>query len=374
VTTAIEVWPSNPKAAYEARRAEIDAAIAGVLAGGRYILGPQTSAFEQEFAAYVGVADAIGVGSGTEALHLALSACGIGPGDEVITVAHTAVATVAAIELCGAEPVLVDVDLQTYTMDPAWLADAITPRTRAIVPVHLYGLPAPLAPILDVAARHGLRVIEDCAQAHGAVYGGRRVGAWGNAAAFSFYPTKNLGAIGDGGMVVTADPSIAERVRRLREYGWHERYVSEVAGWNSRLDEIQAAILRVKLRYLDADNRRRQALAAIYNRGLASTRLVLPRSSAGAEHVYHQYVVRAPERAKLQSFLAEQGIGTLIHYPVPVHLQPAYAGRLRVVDQLANSERAAREVLSLPMYPELAEEDARHVAEAIVAWDREQMR
>ena len=345
-----------------------------MLERGRYILGPETGAFEQEFAAYIGAQSALGVGSGTEALHLALRACGIGPGDEVITVSHTAVATVAAIELCGALPVLVDIDPVTYTLDPGRLEPAISPRTRAIIPVHLYGHPADLAQIVSIAASHGVRVIEDCAQAHGAFYDGRRAGSLGDIAAFSFYPTKNLGAIGDGGMVVTGDPALAEAARLLREYGWQERYVSQVPGWNSRLDELQAAVLRVKLRYLDVENARRKVLAGMYDRLLADTHLILPQCRLGASHVYHQYVVGCRERDALQAHLASNGIGTLIHYPVPVHLQPAYAGRLQTPGGMQNTEQAARQVLSLPMYPELSDDQVEQVADAILTWDRARVR
>jgi len=360
---------ANPRAQVAAHRAEIDAAIARVLEAGRYILGDETRAFEREFAEYVGVAHGVGVGSGTEALHLALRACDIGPGDEVITVAHTAVATVAAIDMTGATPVLVDIDPAAYTLDPRLLDRAVTPRTKAVVPVHLYGMAADLEPILDIARRRGLRVVEDCAQAHGATYRGRRVGAWGDIAAFSFYPTKNLGALGDGGLVATHDAALAERVRRLREYGWVERYVSAVGGWNSRLDELQAAVLRVKLRYLDGDNARRRALAAIYDASLPST---MPRPAArGGEHVYHLYVIRHPHRDHLARDLRARGIDTGIHYPVPVHLQPAYRGRLGNAGWLPETERAAREILSLPMYPELAEEQVRQVAQAIRQFDTE---
>ncbi|MEO8257203.1 MAG: DegT/DnrJ/EryC1/StrS family aminotransferase [Acidobacteriota bacterium] len=358
----------NPRAQYLAHQAEINAAIGEVLEQGRYILGREVAAFEQEFAAFVGVAHGIGVGSGTEALHLALRACGIGPGDEVITVAHTAVATVAAIELAGAVPVLVDIDPEFYTLDPSGLERAITPRTRAIVPVHVYGQAADLDPILAIARAHGLRVIEDCAQAHGATYRGTRVGAWGDLACFSFYPTKNLGAIGDGGMVVTDDPALAERTRLLREYGWTERYVSTIPGGNSRLDEIQAAILRVKLRYLDRDNQTRQRLAALYDALLDGAGLVLPRRRPEAQHVFHLYVVRSSRREPLQEDLRSAGILALIHYPVPIHLQPAYLGRLSGSDALPATERAAREVLSLPIYPELTEDHVRTVADGVRAF------
>ncbi len=355
---------ANPRAQYAAHRAEIDAVVTRVLDSGRYILGEETRAFEREFAGYIGVADGIGVGSGTEALHLALKACEVGPGDEVITVSHTAVATVAAIELTGATPALVDIDPNTYTLDPRHLERAITPRTKAIIPVHLYGAPADLDPILAIARRHNLKVVEDCAQAHGATYHGRRVGAWGDIAAFSFYPTKNLGAIGDGGLVATSDAALAERVRLLREYGWAERYVSAIGGWNSRLDELQAAILRVKLHYLDLDNARRRTLAAIYDERLPPA-IPRPYTPAYGEHIYHLYVIRHPQRDRLAEYLREKGIGTGIHYPLPIHLQPAYRGRLGDAGWLPTSERAAREVLSLPMYPELSEDQIRQVAGAI---------
>ena len=356
---------ANPLAQYEAHRGEIDVAIQGVLAGGRYILGTEVHSFEAEFAAYVGVRFAVGVGSGTEALHVTLLACGVGPGDEVITVSHTAVATVAAIELCGAVPVLMDIEPDYYTMDPARVETAITSKTKAIIAVHLYGQPADLAPILQIARRHGMRVIEDCAQAHGARYNGKPVGSWGDLACFSFYPTKNLGAIGDGGMIVTDDAELAGRVRHLREYGWVERYVSHIPGLNSRLDEIQAAVLRVKLRYLDADNARRLRLTALYDRGLEGASVGRPACRANGTHVYHLYVVRSHRRDALQAFLKSRDIGTLVHYPVPVHLQPAYKGRLPIGEGLPESERAAQEVLSLPIYPGLADSDVQAVIEAV---------
>jgi dTDP-4-amino-4,6-dideoxygalactose transaminase len=356
---------ANPRAQYVSHQAEIDQAIARVLDKGRYILGEEAAAFEREFAAYIGVRSGIGVGSGTEALHLALRACGVGPGDEVITVSHTAVATVSAIELCGASPVLVDIDPRSFTLDPTKLPAAITPRTKAIIPVHLYGQSADLEPILDLARRHHVRVIEDCAQSHGALYRGKRTGAWGDMACFSFYPTKNLGAIGDGGFVATDDPQLAENARLLREYGWRQRYVSDLAGWNTRLDELQAAILRVKLRTLDADNTRRRHLAALYDELLTASSVVLPPAMSYGEHVYHLYVVRSARRDELQAFLKERGVGTLIHYPVPIHLQPAYRGRMGDAGSLPETERAAREILSLPMFPELTEAQVQQVAQAV---------
>jgi dTDP-4-amino-4,6-dideoxygalactose transaminase len=361
---------SNPRAQYLARKNEIDAAFARALDSGWYVLGREVEAFENEFASYVGTTAALGVGSGTEALHVALAACGVGPGDEVITVAHTAVATVAAIELCGAQPVLVDIQPDTFTMDPEKLEAALSPRTKAIVPVHLYGHPADIARIMAFAKRHSLRVIEDCAQAHGAAVSGRRVGSLGDAGCFSFYPTKNLGALGDGGAVTTSDPEVAKRVRLLREYGWAERYVSSIPGWNSRLDEIQAAILRVKLRYLDQDNAARQRLASVYTEALAETGLVLPVKSADFTHAYHLYVVRSLRRSALMKHLKARDIGSLIHYPVPVHQQPAYEGRLRGHDLLPETERAAREVLSLPLYPELTKTEIDTVTAAVLEFQR----
>ncbi len=364
----IRIPAANPRAQYLSHQAEIDAAIAAALGGNRYILGPETQAFEREFAAYLGVQYAVGIGSGTEALHLAVRACHIGPGDEVITVSHTAVATVSAIELAGATPVLVDVEASTYTIDPNLIERAITPRTRAIVPVHLYGGAADLNAIGDLARRYGLKVIEDCAQAHGAQVARRRVGSYGDAACFSFYPTKNLGAIGDGGLVATNDPMLAEKIQLLRQYGWRERYVSEVAGWNTRLDELQAAILRVKLRYLDEDNTKRRNLATIYDELLGGI-VTTPIEPPGTCHVYHLYVVRHPQRDALRQFLSERGIGTAIHYPVPIHLQPAYRGRLGDSGSLPETERAAQEIVSLPMYPELREDEVKMVAEAIREFD-----
>ena len=375
---------TDPRANYHAHRAEIDGVIASVLESGRYILGEQVTSFEREFAAYLGARHAVGVGSGTDALHLALRACGMGPRLPVFTVAHTAVATVAAVEMCGATPVLVDISRTDFTMDPDRLEEAVkrtlteqdlaerpnpdAPFRGAVIPVHLYGQPADTAAILAIARRYDLAVIEDCAQSHGAADGGRTTGAIGDIAAFSFYPTKNLGALGDGGAVVTGDAWLAERVRLLREYGWRQRYVSDIPGVNSRLDEIQAAILRVKLRHLDAENARRRRIAAEYDRLLAESGLALPQVRSGAMHVYHQYVVRTAGRDELQAHLRARAIGALIHYPVPVHLQPAYAGRLPGADSLPETEAAARQVLSLPMYPELSDQQVEITAGEILGW------
>jgi dTDP-4-amino-4,6-dideoxygalactose transaminase len=362
------------KASYLAQKSEIDAAVARVLAGGWYILGEEVAAFEREFAGFLGTGHAVGVGNGTDALVLALKACGIGPGDTVATVSHTAVATAAAIEMVGAAPLLLDIDKATFTLDAAELARVLeTPhagagRIRAVIPVHLYGQPADLAAITPLVRRHGAALIEDCAQCHGAAFDGRRVGTFGDVATFSFYPTKNLGAFGDGGLVATGDAAIAERLRMLRQYGWRERYVSDIAGINSRLDELQAAILRVKLRRLDEDNARRRAIAAAYDAGLAGTGLVLPERAPRATHVFHQYVVRTRDRERLRERLKAAGIGTNVHYPVPVHLQPAYRGRVPLGPSgLAETERAAQEVLSLPIYPQLADAAVARVIAALRA-------
>lgn len=353
------------KAAYARLRPEIDAAVAQVLAGGWYILGPEVRAFEAEFAAWLGVGQAVGVASGTDAVLLALRALGVEPGDEVVTVSHTAVATVAAVELAGARPRFADIDRVTYTLDPAQLATAITTRTRAVIAVHLYGAPADMDAILAVARERGLLVIEDCAQAHGARYKERMAGTMGDAAAFSFYPTKNLGALGDGGAVVTNDPATAERVRLLRQYGWRERYVSDIPGTNSRLDELQAAILRVRLRHLDAENAARRRVAARYDTALAGLPVDLPAARPDTCPVYHLYVIRAAERDALAAHLRDRNIGSGIHYPVPIHRQPAYTRLGYGPGSLPTTEAAASEVLSLPMYPDLSEAAVDAVAAAI---------
>jgi dTDP-4-amino-4,6-dideoxygalactose transaminase len=354
---------SNPRAQYLSYKKDIDDAISHVLDSGWYILGDEVEKFEEEFARYVGVSYGVGVGSGTEAIHLALVSCEIGPGDEVITVSHTAVATVAAIELAGATPVLVDIEPAFFTLDPDKLEEAITSRTKAIIPVHLYGHPANMGAIITIARNHGLYVIEDCSQAHGATLGDEKAGSFGDMSCFSFYPTKNLSAIGDAGAVVTDNPKLAEKARQLREYGWSKRYISSVTGWNTRLDELQAAILRVKLKYIDADNTARTKLAMLYNQGLADTGLVLPMIREGAGHVYHLYVVRSKNRKALFDFLRLKDIGVAIHYPMPVHLQPAYT---RLAHRnLYETERAALEVLSLPIYPELPESEVLFINKAV---------
>lgn len=355
---------ADPATEYREQKAEIDEAVASVLASGRYVLGPEVRAFESEFGAWLGVPHAVGVASGTDAVRLALSALRVGEGDEVVTTSHTAVATVAAIEECGATPRFADISPATFTLDPASARKAVSRRTKALLPVHLYGHPADMAEICDLSARFGIPIVEDAAQAHGAEFDGRKVGSFGTIAAFSFYPTKNLGALGDGGAVVTADATLAERVRELREYGWRERYVSAVPGINSRLDELQAAILRVKLRHLDEGLRRRRALASLYDRLLAGA-VGTPPVSLRALHAYHLYVVRTPDRDALRAFLSQRGIGSHVHYPVPVHLQPAYAGRIPLTSSLAQTEKACREVLSLPLFPQLSPESVERVCAAV---------
>lgn len=346
---------SDPKAQYLALKDEIDQAIHGVLNNGIYILGEETKKFEQEFSRYSGVDHCVGVGNGTDALELALRACGIGAGDEVITVSHTAVATVAAIVQVGASPVLVDVEADSFTMATDQLESAISESTKAIIPVHLYGHPANMPEIKRIIEGRQIRIIEDCAQAHGAAIGGQQIGTFGDLACFSFYPTKNLGAIGDGGAVTTSDPDLAKQVRLLREYGWEEKFNSSQHGRNSRLDEIQAAILRVKLRHLDEFNAARKKIAKNYSEALTGIGLRLPACTQGYDHVYHQYVIRSERRDALLSSLKDRNILAGIHYPLPVHRQAAYASLVTCPGKLSQTESLCEQILSLPIYPELGE-------------------
>ncbi len=373
----ITVPQADPGAGYRAQKAEIDAAVLRALESGWYILGKECSAFEAEFAAWQGAARAVGVANGTDALALILRGLGIGPGAAVATVSHTAVATVAAIEMVGATPVLIDIEPATFTMDPAELEAVFAdpppglPPIRAVIPVHLYGQPAAVERIIAIASKHGASVIEDCSQSHGALIGNRKCGTLGIAAAFSLYPTKNLGALGDGGVLTTDDAALADRIAALRQYGWRERYVSDMAGVNSRLDEIQAAALRVKLRVLDAITARRQAIAAAYDAALAGAPIAAPSRRDGTSHVFHQYVLRCPDRAATQAFLRGRGIATNIHYPVPVHAQPAYRGHIAMgPNACRETERAAGEVLSLPMFAELTEAQVEAVCAALRALPR----
>ena len=347
-------------------RTEIDQAIKRVLDSGWFILGPEVEAFEAEFAAYHGLRHAVGVANGTDAIQLALLAGGVGPGDEIITVAHTAVATASAIEATGATPILVDIDSVTYTLDTSAAEARVSPRTKAIIPVHLYGHPADMTAITNLAKKHNLFVIEDCAQAHGARWHGQLVGTMGHLATFSFYPTKNLGAYGDGGAILTNDDDLGERLHRLRNYGQISRYHHAERGINSRLDELQAAILRVKLRYLDAQNETRRKIATLYGDHLDGVEsIVCPSESVDAYHAYHLYVIRHAARDRLQEFLKETGIQTLIHYPIPVHLQPAYVDLGYSIGDLPNTEKIANEILSLPLHMALTSDQVIHIADTI---------
>ena len=355
---------ANPKAQYQSHQNEIDSAIKRVLESGWYILGEEVQHFEKEFAAYNGVSHAIGVGSGTESLHIALRALDVGPGDEVITTAHTAVATATAIDLSGAKPVFVDIDPDYFTIDPHLIETAISPKTKAIIAVHIYGQPCDMEAILDIAERHGLKIIEDCAQAHGAYYKRQRVGSIGDIGCFSFYPTKNLGAIGDGGALITNDDKLAEKIKNLREYGWKERYISDNEGWNSRLDEIQAAILRVKLKKLDAANDLRRKHACMYEEGFRNLPLKLPKVRKYVSHVFHLYVIQTERRDELKEYLRENGVQTTIQYPAPIHRQGYY--RKIVGDiSLPVTEKVVAQILSLPMYSELSRTELQIVVTAV---------
>ena len=352
-------------AAYRELQSEIDAAVARSLASGYYIGGPEVESFEEEFAKHCGATHAVGVANGLDALHLALRAMGVGPGDEVIVPSNTYIATWLAVSQCGATPVPVEPDARTYNIDPALIEAAITPRTKVILPVHLYGQPADMDPILAIARKHGLRVLEDGAQAHGARYNGRRLGSHGDAVTWSFYPGKNLGAMGDAGAVTTDDPQIVDRIRVLRNYGSRVKYVNEVQGYNSRLDPLQAAILRVKLAHLDEWNARRNVIAQLYSSGLAECGLTLPHVPEWAEPVWHLYVVQHPQRDALQQALATAGVGSLIHYPIPPHRQQAYAAVGWHKGAFPLAAQMAAQVLSLPSGPAMSEGDVRQVIDAV---------
>lgn len=356
------------RSCYLSLKAEVDSAVSEVLESGWYILGKQTAAFELEFAEFCKVPGCVGVASGTDAIALSLRACGVKQGDEVVTVAHTAVATVAAIRLVGATPVLVDIDPDTYTLNPEMLEAVITPATKAIVVVHIYGHPAEIFSIKEIAHRHGLWLIEDCAQAHGAILNGSPVGSFGDLASFSFYPTKNLGCLGDGGAVVGSNRNLLEKVRLLREYGWPsgKRYVSQIEGVNSRLDELQAAVLRTKLRHLNEQNEMRRSLARLYDQFLPAS-VVRPSEKPGCKHVYHLYVVRVHGRDSLREVLRANGVETGIHYPVPVHQQPAYQNGSVRCGELVVTEQYATEILSLPMYYTLTPTQVKYICEIITA-------
>jgi dTDP-4-amino-4,6-dideoxygalactose transaminase len=353
------------KAQYRSIKPEIDAALARVLDSCQFVLGAEVTRFEQEFAAYCGTAECIALNSGTSALHLALLAAGVGPGDEVVTVPFTFVASVSAVLYANARPVLVDIDPRSFTMDPATIEAAITPRTKAILPVHLYGQSADMDPIMEIARKHGLIVIEDAAQAHGAKYKNRPVGSIGDMACFSFYPGKNLGAYGEGGAVTTSNPEFARTVRMLRDWGQDRKYHHVLRGYNYRMEGFQGAVLGVKLRHLEAWTEARRAVVSEYNRLLAGSGVELPQEMSWGRHVYHVYTLRTEERDAMQQSLHAAGIQTGIHYPVPVHLQPAYADLGYGPGAFPRSERAARQVLSLPLYPELSMQAIVEVASAV---------
>lgn len=356
---------SDTKTQYQNLKYEIDAAIAEVLERSWFVLGQEVEKFEREFAKFLGAKYAVGVANGTDAISLALKACGVGPGNEVITTPHTAMFTVLAISQTGATPVFADIDPATGNIDPAQIETKISYRTRAIIPVHLYGQAADLQPIIEMARRYNLFLIEDSCQAHGALYKGHRTGTIGHCGTFSFYPSKNLGAFGDGGAITTDDPEIYERLKMLRNGGQRDRYHHELVGVNSRLDEIQAAILRVKLPHLDEWNAARRERAELYTKLLADSGVETPAESPWARHIYHLYVIKLADRAQrdaLQAFLKENGVGTAIHYPIPAHLQGAYASMNLGEGSFPQAEDTANCILSLPMYPELPLEDVERVA------------
>ncbi len=358
---------ADPKAGYLAAQADIEAAIKRVLESGRYILGPELEAFEREFSSWLGTTGTVGVANGTDALELALRAAGVGPGDRVATVGNTVTATVAAIVATGAQPVYVEIEPRTMLMDPGALEQLLAVKTdpiKAVVPVHLYGQGCDLPRIAAAAQRHGATLIEDCAQAHGSLVAGRKVGAWAALSAFSFYPTKNLGALGDAGAVTGTDATLLEKVRVLRQYGWRTRYVSDEHGRNSRLDELQAAILRVRLARLDAENVQRAVLAERYLKNLAGAPVQLPFVAPERTHTWHQFVIRTPQRDALKAALEKAGVHCGVLYPVPVYRQPAYAA----APKLPETDRACAEVLSLPLHLGVTPADVDRVAEAVLSF------
>jgi dTDP-4-amino-4,6-dideoxygalactose transaminase len=352
-------------AQYHSIKGEIDAAVNATLESGRFILGPAVSTFEQSIAVYLGVEHAIGLASGTDALVLALRALDIGPGDEVLVPAYTFFATAGTVMSVGAKPVFVDIDPESYQIDVRLIKDRISMRTKAIIPVHLYGHPSDMDPILEIAKDHNLKVIEDNAQGFGAEYKGKKTGSLGDIACLSFFPTKNLGAYGDGGMAITNDPTLAERMRRLRTHGWKKKYFSEELGYNSRLDALQAAILQAKLPHVDAWNEKRRELADVYTERLAQLKISVPVERAWGKHVYHLYIIRTPRRDDLQTFLKDEDVASEVYYPLPPHLaKPCQKLGFKEGD-FPEAERASRETLALPLYPELTEEQQEQVITAV---------
>ena len=350
---------------YKKYKKEFDSIISGVFTNGNFILGENVARFETNFANYLGAKHAIGVGSATEALFLALKAIDIKNGDEVITVANTAVPTVSAIDFAGAKPVFVDIEEASYNINPARIENRITLKTKAIIPVHLYGNPCNMDHIIQIAQKYDLKVIEDCAQAHGAEYKGKKVGTFGDLSAFSFYPSKNLGANGDAGMVVTNNEKLAEKVRLLRNYGFKDRYKSIIRGFNSRLDEIQAALLDFKLTKLDEWNLKRKEISDMYSKGLKGLPIILPSAAPENKHVFHLYVIRVKQREKFMKFISDEGVGTIIHYPIPIHLQPAYKYLNYKKGFLPVTEKVSEEIVSLPIYPDLEDGEVEYVIKSI---------
>jgi len=355
------IFPANPQASYISHKKELEQAVLQVLESGWYILGSQVNAFEEKFAKFLGVKHCIGLASGTDAVHFALRICGVEAGDAVITVSHTAVATVSAIDWLGAKPVLVDIEAETYTIDTQKVIDTLklNPRgkIKALIPVHLYGHPAGMEALGEIAGQYEIKLIEDCAQAHGSKISEKYAGSMGDCGAFSFYPTKNLGAFGDGGAIVTNDDNLAEKLRKMQQYGWKQRYISEDSGYNSRLDEIQAAILNTKLNWLAENNLRRRRIAETYRQGLADLPLHLPVESPGYFHTYHQFVIRYEKREELRKYLEKRGIIAGVLYPVPIHLQPGYKDRVEIgAGGMEVTETICRQILCLPIYPELTDE------------------
>ena len=355
---------ANPGAQYNSYKDEINFAIKRVLDSNWYILGEEVGFFEKEFSDFNSTYHSIGVANGTDALHLALRSLGVGAGDEVITTAHTAVATASAIDSVGAKPVFVDIEPDFFTIDPGLIERSITKKTKAIIPVHIYGQPCDMDSIMSIAKKYNLKVIEDCAQAHGSMYKGKRVGSISDVGCFSFYPTKNLGAIGDGGALVTNNKDLSKSIKLLREYGWEKRYISSHEGWNSRLDELQAAILRVKLKYLDKDNQLRAEIAKKYYQSLNDLSIRLPLIRKESSHVFHLFVIKSKKRDELKNFLEKENIGTSIQYPVPIHLQKYYKSKFGEFS-LPVTEKLASEILSLPMYPELGIDAINHCTKTL---------
>lgn len=360
---------ANPRERFIHRKDEFLKAAQSVIENGMYILGDEVASFEKEFAGYIGVNYCVGVANGTDAIAIALKGLGVKPGDEVITVSHSAVATVAAIEMVGAIPVFADIELDSRCIDSLKIAELISPKTKAVIPVHIYGQPARIKEIVQVAHKHDIKVLEDCAQAHGAKVDGQRVGSFGDAASFSFYPTKNLGAIGDGGAVVTNSAEVYQNVLALRQYGWHQRYISDFPGVNSRLHELQAAFLRISLKELDSDNSKRNKIANQYTSAFENLGIETPKHILSNYCVFHLYVIESDTRDELAKYLYSKGVGTALHYPQPIHLQPAYKGRIRGCESLINTEFLYKRILSIPMYPELSDAQVSTIIDAVKAWE-----